>query len=209
MSCMKKSARMYRIMQGIDIPYNISYRNIKYPRLEFRTGKLLLILPQGSDPDTIISKHQEWINKKYKFIQDSLKEADSRKIVKRLDSEFRNLISRIVDRTTKSLNVKINNIFYRTMKTKWASCSVKKNLNVNKMMQYLPEKSLEYIIYHEIVHLFEKRHNERFWKMIVREFPEYREIEKELFVYWFRLVGHDPGDSANRCDFRKSHGSCL
>jgi predicted metal-dependent hydrolase len=76
-------------------------------------------------------------------------------------------------------------------------------------MNYLPEKHLEYIIYHEVVHLFEKRHNDRFWEIVAGEFPTYQEIEKELFVYWFRLVGHDPGDSANRCDFRKSHGSCL
>jgi predicted metal-dependent hydrolase len=78
------------------------------------------------------------------------------------------------------------------MKTKWASCSTKKNLTINRLMRYLPEHLLEYIIFHEIVHLFEKQHNDRFWEIVAGEYPAYEEIEKDLFVYWFRLVGHDP-----------------
>jgi len=189
---MKKSARMSRIMPNTDIPYTISYRNIKYPRLEFRTGMLLLVLPRGSDPESIITKHQEWINKKCKFIEECLKEAERIKLHSQSEDEFKDIVYSLAERSAEELNVEINNIFFRTMKTKWASCSTKKNLTINRLMRYLPEHLLEYIIFHEIVHLFEKQHNDRFWEIVAGEYPAYEEIEKDLFVYWFRLVGHDP-----------------
>jgi predicted metal-dependent hydrolase len=179
-------------MPNIDIPYTISYRNIKYPRLEFRTGMLLLVLPRGSDPESIITKHQEWINKKCKFIEECLKEAERIKLHSQSEDEFKDIVYSLAERSAEELNVEINNIFFRTMKTKWASCSTKKNLTINRLMRYLPEHLLEYIIFHEIVHLFEKQHNDRFWEIVAGEYPAYEEIEKDLFVYWFRLVGHDP-----------------
>ena len=47
------------------IDYDVDFRNIKYPRLEFKTGQLILILPErfGDDKD-VIKKHEEWIYKK-------------------------------------------------------------------------------------------------------------------------------------------------
>lgn len=39
------------------------------------------------------------------------------------------------------------------MKTKWASFSPKNNLTINKLMKYLPDDLIEYVIFHEISHL--------------------------------------------------------
>jgi predicted metal-dependent hydrolase len=45
------------------------------------------------------------------------------------------------------------------------------------------------VIFHEVVHLKEKRHNDKFWKRISKKFDDYQEFEKDLFVYWFKLAG--------------------
>ena len=37
-------------MEAEDIDYKVSYRDVKYPRLELKTGNLLLVLPHGQDP---------------------------------------------------------------------------------------------------------------------------------------------------------------
>ena len=71
--------------------YEVSYRNIKYPRLEFKTGRLLLVLPKGQKPEEIIEKHKKWIEKKREFIEECLKLAKSKKIIERSDEEFKNL----------------------------------------------------------------------------------------------------------------------
>ncbi|MBU4077646.1 MAG: DUF45 domain-containing protein, partial [Euryarchaeota archaeon] len=40
---------------------------------------------------------------------------------------------------------------------------------------------------HEMVHLIERKHNEKFWKIISNKFENYDKNEKELFEYWFLI----------------------
>ncbi len=171
-----------------NIPYKMSHRNVKYPRLEFKTGELLLVLPFGCKPDPLLDKHRNWVLKKIAFIKECLKEASNKKIVERTEREFKDLIYSFVKRTSKELGSKLNKIYFRTMKTKWASLSGKRNLTINKLMKYLPEDLLKYVVFHEIAHLKDKRHNDKFWKRISRKFDNYQDLEKDLFVYWFQVA---------------------
>jgi len=54
-------------------------------------------------------------------------------------------------------------------------------------MKYLPEYLIEYIIFHELVHIIEKNHNSRFWEIISGKYKDYQKSEKELFKYWFKV----------------------
>ncbi len=170
------------------IPHELSYRNIKYPRIEFKTGKLLLVLPFGFDPEIVLKKHKKWILKKIEFIEGCLKDAENKDIVKRTEKEFREIIHSLAERISEELDEKLNKIYFKSMKTKWASCSAKRNLTVNQLMKFLPEHLLYYIIFHEIAHLKQKRHNERFWGIIEKKFDDYDVLERELFIYWFRVA---------------------
>jgi hypothetical protein len=169
------------------IEYNVKYRNIRYPRLEFKTGTLNLILPFDESPMEIIEKHSNWINEKQKFIIECLKDSKNKKISKRADNEFKDLINIFCKRLSKKSGVSINKIYFRKMRTKWASCSSKRNLTINTLMKNLPENLIEYIIYHELTHLIEKKHNDRFWRLISRKFKNYQKLETSLFHYWFLL----------------------
>lgn len=71
------------------------------------------------------------------------------------------------------------------MKTKWGSYSKKGNLTINTLLKYLPDKLIEYIIFHEMAHSIERKHNERFWNIINKKFKDYETKEKNLLVYWF------------------------
>jgi len=169
------------------ISYSVSHRDVKFPRLEFKTGNLLLILPFGTEPDSLLDKHGKWISKKIEFIKACLKEAPNKKLVERTREEFKDLIYSSVKKISRELGEKLNKIYFRTMKTKWASCSSNKNLTVNMLMSHLPEHLIKYIISHEISHLKEKRHTEEFWRRIARRFSTYQKLEKDLFVYWFQV----------------------
>jgi len=81
----------------------------------------------------------------------------------------------------------IHKIYFRRMKTKWASCSLKGNLTVNTLMKYLPEELIRYVIFHETAHLIERRHNDRFWGIISQKFGNYEKMEQDLFSYWFLI----------------------
>jgi len=170
----------------MELEYKVSYRKVKYPRLEFKTGGLLLILPYGEDPKTILEKHKDWIMKKSEFIKECLKNSLDKELVEREEKEFKKLVYSLVERTSKELGVKVKNIYFRKMKTKWASCSKKRNLTINILLKYLPECLIDYVIFHEIAHIIEKKHNKKFWSIVSKKF-NYQELEKDLFGYWFVL----------------------
>jgi predicted metal-dependent hydrolase len=170
-----------------EINYEVKYRNIKYPRLEFKSGELELILPLDESPKDLIEKHRNWIVKKKNFIEECLKASNNKKLASRNDKEFREIVDKITVEISESLRVKVNRVLFRKMKTKWASCSPKKNLTINTLMRYLPRKLIEYIIYHELTHLIEKRHNERFWDIIEKKFKNFKDLEMSLFANWFLI----------------------
>jgi len=174
-------------MELPNVPYSVSYRNVKYPRLELRTGKLLLVLPFGRKPGPILDNHKKWILKKMSFVEKCLNHASDKRLVERTEEEFRNLIESSIGKALKEMGGRLNHAYFRMMKTKWASCSAKRNLTINTAMGYLPNYLIKYVVFHEIAHLKEKRHNGQFWKIVSRRFNNYEDLERDLFSYWFRI----------------------
>jgi len=172
-----------------EIEYTIAYRNVKHPRLEFKTGTLLLVLPKTyKNPKQTLEKYKKWIQRKQQTINKALQEAKTKTIVQtRTEKELKSLVNQMVQHFQTELNTHINKIIYRKMKTKWASHSKNNNLTVNTLLKYLPNDVIEYIIYHEITHSLERKHNERFWRLINKKFPDYETKEKDLLTYWFLI----------------------
>jgi len=60
-------------VNGTDVPYRVVRRGGKYPRLEFKTGGLLAVLPKSwKDEAPLLEKKIEWISRKYEEIQRAL-----------------------------------------------------------------------------------------------------------------------------------------
>ncbi len=69
----------------------------------------------------------------------------------------------------------------KKMKTLWGSCNQEaKRIWLNLELAKKPERSLEYIIVHELVHLFERNHTERFIEYMDKFLPEWRALKDEL-----------------------------
>lgn len=178
-------------MELKDIQHKTSFRDIRYPRLEFRTGELVLVLPKGEDPEEILIRHKKWVDDKIKRIDECREAAKTKDLIQRGDQDFQGLVLEYIVKISKEVNVKINGVIFRTLKTKWASISPKKNLTFNTMMSFLPDLLIEYIVFHEIAHLKYKHHNSEFWKMISRRFKNYQDLEEDLFIYWFKLTSSE------------------
>ncbi len=71
----------------------------------------------------------------------------------------------------------------KNMTSRWGSCSKLGNLNFSYKLSLLPEKLMDYIIVHEMCHLLELNHEERFWDHVARAIPEYALRRKELRKY--------------------------
>jgi len=169
------------------VEYTVAYRNVKHPRLEYKTGTLLLILPKGSKNERqTLEKYRKWIQNKELTIRKAFEEAKTKTLnKKRTEKELRRLIHALAQNYQTELNTRINKIYFRKMKTKWASHSHNGNLTANTLLKYLPQDIIEYVIYHEITHSIERKHNGKFWNIITKKFPDYQAKEKDLLTYWF------------------------
>ena len=172
-----------------EIGYQVSYRDVEYPRLEFKTGSLVLILPRDSkSEEEIIKKHKDWIYKKNNLIQSALQDLKNEKLnTKRTDKELGNFVNQQASDFSRKLKVDINKVFLRRMKSKWGSLSSRKNLTINTFVKYLPNWLSKYVVFHEMVHLIERKHNERFWKIIGAKYENYQRYETYLLKYWFLI----------------------
>ena len=79
------------------------------------------------------------------------------------------------------LQVKVVGYFLQKMKTKWGSCNHRaKKIRLNTELVKKPKDLLEYVIVHEMVHLIEPRHNERFVELLTKHYPSWRDARAEL-----------------------------
>lgn len=83
----------------------------------------------------------------------------------------------ICDRVTRlaaKLNLNYGRIFIRNQKTRWGSCSTRRNLNFNWRLVTFPPPVMDYVIIHELCHLEEANHSARFWQLVESYCPNYR-----------------------------------
>jgi predicted metal-dependent hydrolase len=71
-------------------------------------------------------------------------------------------------------------ITVKNQKTRWGSCSRKGNLNFNFRLLFLPLQVADYVIVHELCHLREFNHSNRFWKLVEKAVPDYLAVRREL-----------------------------
>jgi len=70
-------------------------------------------------------------------------------------------------------------------KSRWGSCSFKGNLNFSWRLIMAPDWVVDYVVVHEIFHLIEKNHSQRFWRRVAKLYPEYKKPRK-----WLKNNGH-------------------
>ena len=79
------------------------------------------------------------------------------------------------------IGVKASAYFLQRMKTKWGACNARaRNIRLNTELVKKPRELLEYVIVHELMHLIEPRHSDRFMALMDRHYPHWREARAEL-----------------------------
>ena len=79
------------------------------------------------------------------------------------------------------LGVRSGTVAIRRMKTKWGACSIdRRRIWLNLELAKKPVQCLEYIILHELTHLIERHHDDRFVSLMHRHMPQWRLHRKTL-----------------------------
>lgn len=76
-----------------------------------------------------------------------------------------------------------NRVFVRRQKTRWGSCSGRKNINLNIHLVHLPAELRDYVILHELVHTRVANHGPRFWETLQTYLPRARRLDRQLNEY--------------------------
>lgn len=79
------------------------------------------------------------------------------------------------------LGVEVAGYFLQRMKTKWGGCNPRqRNIRLNTELVKKPKDLLEYVVLHEMVHLIEPKHSERFVAKMTEYYPTWRDARAEL-----------------------------
>jgi predicted metal-dependent hydrolase len=132
---------------------------IKRHKISFKNDNLSIISPAGSQ-DKLEMIFENWL----------------RRLAKK------SLIGR-VQKISDRLNFALCKVSIRSQKTRWGSCSTNGNLSFNYNLLRFRKEVVDYVIIHELCHLKEMNHSEKFWKLVEGFCPDYKKLRKELKDY--------------------------
>ncbi|OGH84174.1 MAG: hypothetical protein A2261_01050 [Candidatus Magasanikbacteria bacterium RIFOXYA2_FULL_44_8] len=96
--------------------------------------------------------------------------------------QARALVYALVAQVNQHYHFPIGRITIRNNRSRWGSCSKKHNLNFNYKLVFLPEHLAEYIVVHELCHIGQFNHSQKFWDLVGEYASDYvgriRELKK-------------------------------
>lgn len=91
------------------------------------------------------------------------------------------VVPALIQKWEAKLGVKVARYFLQRMKTKWGACNHSAgNIRLNTELVKKPKDLLEYVVVHEMVHLAEPTHSERFVSLLEHHYPTWRDARAEL-----------------------------
>lgn len=93
--------------------------------------------------------------------------------LKTVTNRIQELNDQYFQQDVKSVRLKNNS-------SNWGSCSSSGNLNISTRTLFAPPEVQDYIFVHELAHLIELNHSDRYWKIVRDVMPDYKEKEKWL-----------------------------
>ena len=95
--------------------------------------------------------------------------------------ELKAIAQPLIEKWQEKMKVELNSWGVKQMTTKWGTCNTdSKRILLNLELAKKPERCLEYIIAHELVHLFERKHNDRFFALMSKFMPQWKTYREEL-----------------------------
>lgn len=128
------------------------------PRIELEHNTLVMYIRPG----TPVEKKQKILEEWYR-------------------AQLKKIVPALIDKWEKELNVRVSEFGIKKMKTRWGTCNrLAKRIWLNLDLAKKPPECLEYIVVHEMVHFFERKHNSRFAAYMDEYLPKWRVYRDEL-----------------------------
>ncbi|PSR05345.1 MAG: hypothetical protein BRD50_01290 [Bacteroidetes bacterium SW_11_45_7] len=87
---------------------------------------------------------------------------------------------RVYDLNQRHFQEKIHQVRLRYNHSNWGSCSSSRNITISTRVLLAPDDVVDYVCIHELAHLIEANHSYRFWQLVHKAMPDFREKERWL-----------------------------
>lgn len=144
----------------------IARKNIKKSFSSIKDGKIFVNFTPCEDIST--KENQEKIRKA---------------IIEAFRLEAKEYLPQRTEFLAKKFGLKYRDLTIKNLSSRWGSCSGRNNINLNLHLIRLPYELIDYVILHELAHIKEKNHGEKFWKYLCSLIPEALELNKKLKFY--------------------------
>jgi hypothetical protein len=174
LSWIKKNQRKFE-KQERQSPRTFAERESHY----FEGKKYLLRVTEKDAPPQVVIKTKTYIDLVLRPNTSSLQ----RQIILNewYRKQLKNQIPELIEKWEKRINVKVSEWGVKQMKTKWGTCNIEqKRIWLNLELAKKPIHCLEYIVVHEMIHLLERHHNERFLAYLDKYLPKWKSYKEEL-----------------------------
>lgn len=160
----------------------------KIPEMEYISGEshyyfgeryLLNVIYGSSNKSKVEIRNDEYIDLHVKI--GSNKEKKEKAIKEWYRKRLKDSIPPIIEKWEKLMDLKVNDWGVKQMKTRWGTCNINaKRIWINLELAKKPPHCLEYIVVHEMAHLIEPGHGERFKAIMDQYYPSWRNVKAEL-----------------------------
>ncbi|MCT4588250.1 MAG: M48 family metallopeptidase [Carboxylicivirga sp.] len=84
--------------------------------------------------------------------------------------------------------IRYQNVTIKNLKSRWGSCSATNNINLNLHLMRLPDHLIDYVLLHELCHVFEKNHGPHFWaRLDIMCNGKAKELDKAMNDYQTKI----------------------
>ena len=165
--------------------YDVKYSARRTIALSIKDGKLAIKAPFDTPRDkieSVILSHKSWVEKHLRIEAERNARigvlSDER--IKELKKQAKRIIPLKVDYYSKIMGLKYGRVTITSAKARFGSCSSQGNLSFSYRLMLYPEEAIDYVVVHELAHLVELNHSDRFYKIIASVMPDYKARQKLL-----------------------------
>lgn len=184
---MKRQIKLHN--RVIDYSIHRSKRARRMRLAVYCDGSFVVTIPKdfpASSIDRYLLEKSKWLVNKLDFFEklnkkQKLSLGDDGYLVYK-DKALKIVTERLAELNDQYYGYKFNQITIKNQKTRWGSCSKKRNLNFNYKILFLSPRMRDYIIVHELCHLGELNHSAKFWRLVAKAIPDYKKVVEELKI---------------------------
>jgi len=168
----------------------------KHMNLSIRPFRgIRVAVPKGisfESAEAFARSKSQWIKQhlpKLKTIEQEAARRQNNRNVGNIDrASGRKILVQRLEELSEIHDLPYNRVFVKNQKTRWGSCSEKKNINLNINLLRLPKELMDYAIMHELVHTKVLNHSSQFWDLLEKYMENAKVLDRELQHYSLFLV---------------------